>query len=128
MKDTLIIGYAINTSVLTARVKPAFQFLVGLDIIFGKMHPSGCGTCIFGYPTRRERSDMACATCNGTGYYQIVDYTPDGVEFYREVCRICNPDAELGVAELVCVEYNESMKPESNFMESRQRESRNDSI
>ena len=69
---------------------------------------------------------MACSICKGTGYYRTVDYTPQGVEVYREVCRRCYPDTELGVAELVSIEYSDRV--ESSFMESRQRESRYDSI
>ena len=65
---------------------------------------------------------MTCTICNGTGFYKTVDYTPDGVEVYREACRRCNPDAELGVAERVSIEYSDRMKPESAFMESRQGE------
>ena len=59
---------------------------------------------------------MTCNICKGTGYYRTVDYTPDGVEVYREVCPRCHPDAPLGVAELVSIEYSDRV--ESNFMQS----------
>jgi DnaJ-class molecular chaperone len=57
---------------------------------------------------------MTCIVCNGKGYYTTVDYTPQGTEYYREVCRLCHPEVGLQPAELIRVEG------ERGYMEDRE--------
>ena len=47
---------------------------------------------------------MTCKICKGRGYYVVSDFTPEGIAYYREPCRVCNPNAPVWVYELVKVE------------------------